>query len=83
MPLYDFACPDCGAHFEAQVPYEESAKCPACGAGHTERLLSPFAIGSAVRPRGVAAKRSDDSRRVREEQRAERKAARQAKRDSN
>jgi putative FmdB family regulatory protein len=81
MPLYDFSCPACGARFEAQVSYGESPICPACGAGHTERLLSPFAIGSNVRPRGLAAKRSDDTRRIREEQRSERREARRAKRD--
>jgi putative FmdB family regulatory protein len=83
MPLYDFKCTACDERFEAQVPYGELPKCPACGAGPTERQISPFAMGATVRPRGFAAKRSEGVRKVREEQRAERKAVRQEKRKND
>jgi putative FmdB family regulatory protein len=80
MPLYDFRCRACGAGFEARTPADGQATCPECGAEDTERLLSPFAGPFTVAPRGVAARRSNDQRRVREEQRAERKEARRQRR---
>ena len=76
MPLYDFECTACGELFEDQVSYGVLPNCPACGAGQTERLMSPFALGTSVRPRGLAAKRSNDKRRIREEARAERRELR-------
>ena len=76
MPLYDFRCRSCEARFEARVPADGQAPCPECGAEDTERLLSPFAGPFTVAPRGVAARRSNDQRRVREEQRLERKEER-------
>lgn len=77
MPLYDFRCRACDHEFEAMAPVGGTAECPACGAPDAERLLRPFAGPFTIRPRGLAARRSDAERRVREEQRAERKAARQ------
>jgi putative FmdB family regulatory protein len=77
MPLYDFRCKACGERFEARVSYDEPASCPACAAPEAERLLSPVAGPFTVgRLRGVAAKRADDTRRVREEQRGERRERR-------
>jgi putative FmdB family regulatory protein len=76
MPLYDFACPSCGEHFEARVSVGELPTCPACGAGHTERVFSAFAGPFTLRPRGVAARRMEADRRARSEQRAERRASR-------
>jgi putative FmdB family regulatory protein len=77
MPLYDFRCHECGTEFEAMAPVGGTAACPKCGAEQTERLLRPFAGPFTIRPRGIAAKRADAARRVKEEQRLERKAARQ------
>ncbi len=76
MPLYDFQCSSCQARFEAQVPYGEMPPCPSCGASETERRLAPFAGPFTVGMRGYAAKQSNASRAVREEQRRERKAQR-------
>lgn len=81
MPLYDFRCRACAARFEARSPADTVAPCPECGAADTERLLSPFAGPFTVAPRGIAARRSNDQRRVREEQRAERKEERHRQRE--
>lgn len=41
MPLYDFTCTACGAHFEdITSPEEVCPPCPACGSAATERLMS-------------------------------------------
>ena len=80
MPLYDFRCPACEQHFEQQVPYGELPPCPACGHAETERMLSAFAGPFTVGMRGYAARQSNAKRAAREEQRAERKAARAEKR---
>jgi putative FmdB family regulatory protein len=76
MPLYDFHCTSCDERFEAQVPYGELPPCPVCGASGTERLMSAFAGPYLTSMRGLRAKRSNATRAVREEQRAERKAKR-------
>jgi putative FmdB family regulatory protein len=80
MPLYDFHCRACQAGFEAQVPYGRTPDCPQCGAGDTERKLSPFAGPFTVGMRGYAARRSNQTRAAREEQRRERRAERAEKR---
>lgn len=76
MPLYDFRCRRCGAGFEARTDQDELPACPDCGASETERVYSPFAGPFTVGRRGQAARRSNAERRVREEQRAERRARR-------
>jgi putative FmdB family regulatory protein len=80
MPLYDFRCPACEHRFEQQVPYGELPPCPACGHPACERMMSAFAGPFTVGMRGLAARRSNAQRTAREEQRAERKAARAEKR---
>jgi putative FmdB family regulatory protein len=71
MPLYEFRCDACSERFEAVLAVSERPACPVCGAPRAERVYAfagPFKVG----PRGLAARRSDASRRVREEQRRER-----------
>ncbi|HVB37008.1 MAG TPA: zinc ribbon domain-containing protein [Vicinamibacterales bacterium] len=46
MPLFDYACRDCGHHFEALVRGGQEPTCPACHGAHLERLLSVFAVGA-------------------------------------
>lgn len=81
MPLYDFRCHACGARFEARTSPDELASCPDCGKREAERLLSPFAGPFTVAPQGAAARRSNADRRVREEQRLERKERRRLERE--
>ena len=43
MPLYDFACDDCGTKFERLVRREAdlpTVDCPECGGTHVSRALS-------------------------------------------
>jgi putative FmdB family regulatory protein len=80
MPLYDFRCRACGARFEARVRHDELPRCPACDEGDPERLPTAFAGPFTVGLRGAAARRSNATRKAREEQRQERKAARQQRR---
>jgi len=72
MPLYDFRCRVCGTQFEAVAPLGQLVPCESCGSVEVERLLTGFAGPFTVAPRGAAAKRSDDNRRARAEQRRER-----------
>jgi putative FmdB family regulatory protein len=77
MPLYDFACAQCRNRFEARTGFDEPGPaCPACGSDESERLISGFATSRSPGLRGLAAQRSNDTRRVREQQRAERREQR-------
>jgi putative FmdB family regulatory protein len=76
MPLYDFRCRVCRTEFEARVGLGELAVCEACGSSEVERVISGFAGPFTIAARGAAAKRSDDSRRVRRERRVEQAQAR-------
>jgi putative FmdB family regulatory protein len=80
VPLYDFRCRNCGEPFEEFAPPAQSAPCPACGSDDVERMLTGFVGPFTTAPRGVAARRSNAQRRVREELRAERRAEREAQR---
>lgn len=49
MPLFEYACPECGATFETLKfanELSEDTPCPECGAERTERLVSTFASPS-------------------------------------
>jgi putative FmdB family regulatory protein len=67
MPIYDFRCSSCGEVFEVMVSVSERPPCPACAASEPERLFSPIAAPPKTGLRGLAARRSNDTRRVREE----------------
>lgn len=50
MPLYEYRCPRCQERFEVLQRVGDSAesvRCPECGAGSVERLLSTFAASAA------------------------------------
>jgi hypothetical protein len=65
--------------FEELVRGEAVPACPACGARDPERLLSSISPPLRFGLRGVEARRSNASRRVREEQRREQRALRRAR----
>ena len=73
MPLYEFDCGACGAHFEEVVPAGCTAPCPACGGERVNRVLSQIAArGVAVGLSGAAARDSDARRTEREAAKKER-----------
>lgn len=43
MPIYEYACADCGKEFEALVRSGSTPECPACHSTHLEKQLSVFA----------------------------------------
>ncbi len=81
MPLYDFRCERCDEHYEANALVSGSVPCPRCGSEEVRRVFSAFAGPYTVRPRGLAARRADATRAVKEEQRLERKEQRRAQRE--
>jgi putative FmdB family regulatory protein len=75
MPIYDFRCESCGAEFEELVPAGELPPCPSCGAPEPRRLLSQVAPTPRIGLRGAEARRSDATRKAREERKREERAA--------
>ena len=55
MPLYAFACKECGHEFETLVRIDETPPCPACGDAAPERRLSLIAKPAAGGPSEPAA----------------------------
>ena len=55
MPLYDYHCRGCANEFEALVrPGDAPPRCPECGSGDLERLLSTFALSTEERRQAAA-----------------------------
>jgi putative FmdB family regulatory protein len=46
MPLFEYACRDCGHHFEHLTRDRETPRCPACSGAELEKQLSVFAVGA-------------------------------------
>jgi putative FmdB family regulatory protein len=55
MPLFDFACRQCGHRFEALVRPGHEPVCPSCQSADLEKLLSLFAVSTAERRQASAA----------------------------
>jgi putative FmdB family regulatory protein len=71
VPIYDFRCDGCGAEFEELVRAQETPVCPRCGAPEPRRVLSQVSPPARIGLRGAAARRSDSTRRAREERKRE------------
>lgn len=55
MPMYEYRCLDCDEQYEELRRMQDAdrdLKCPVCGAGRVERLVSGFAMAGACRPGG-------------------------------
>lgn len=51
MPIYEYACSDCGHAFEALVRSTTVPQCPSCQSTTLEKQLSVFATtGSGAQP---------------------------------
>ena len=79
MPIYDFACESCGTVFEELTRMGELPPCPNCGAPEPRRLLSQVAPTPRIGLRGAEARRSDATRKAREERKREQRAAKREK----
>jgi putative FmdB family regulatory protein len=52
MPVYEYACLECGREFERYVrTWNEAVTCPACATERVEKQLSTFAMAGGA-PRG-------------------------------
>ena len=48
MPIFEYACKECGHHFEALVMSGNGRpECPSCKGSRLEQQLSTFEIGRA------------------------------------
>jgi putative FmdB family regulatory protein len=47
MPIFEYACRDCGHEFETLVRSSDTAACAACGSRELEKKLSVFAAQKA------------------------------------
>ena len=82
MPLYDFACEDCAAQFEAFARPGEAPACETCGSERTRRLFTPISPPAKIGMRGAAARQSNAVRADREHRKKEAfKAERRKKRE--
>jgi putative FmdB family regulatory protein len=43
MPIYEYACAECGREFEALVRSDSTPECPDCHSTELRKLLSVFA----------------------------------------
>jgi putative FmdB family regulatory protein len=75
VPIYDFECAECGTRFEELTRADELPPCPECGSPEPRRLLSQVSPTPRIGLRGGAARKSDATRRAREERKREQRAA--------
>ena len=47
MPIYEYACQDCGREFETLVRGAQVPACPACASTHLDKKLSVFATAES------------------------------------
>jgi putative FmdB family regulatory protein len=48
MPIYEYACNDCGKQFETLVRNDTVPACPVCGSVQLEKQLSVFATAAVA-----------------------------------
>ena len=54
MPIYEYACQDCGNAFELLVRSDTHLACPSCQSTQLEKQLSVFATGDSIPDRAPA-----------------------------
>lgn len=54
MPIYEYACQDCGREFEKLVRSDTVLECPQCRSMQLEKRLSVFATASAAEALSLA-----------------------------
>jgi putative FmdB family regulatory protein len=55
MPIFEFACRDCGQEFEALTRSSDQPECPRCHSIQLEKKLSVFATASGEGKAGALA----------------------------
>jgi putative FmdB family regulatory protein len=75
VPIYEFTCESCANTFEELTRADELPPCPSCGAREVRRLLSQVSPTPRIGLRGAAARKSDSTRKAREERKREARAA--------
>ena len=50
MPIYEYACQDCGNGFELLVRSDTVLQCPACHSAQLDKQLSVFATNTPAEP---------------------------------
>ena len=61
MPVYQYACPDCGHQFERQQKFtdEKLKVCPNCHKRHIHRVVGQVSVAFRGNPAGVKPKTPD------------------------
>ena len=54
MPLFEYACRDCGQHFEYLTRQGETPTCPSCHGAELEKQMSVFAVSVNDAPRSAS-----------------------------
>jgi len=49
MPIYEYACLSCGAHFEKLIHGQSSVACPSCESARVSRQLSVVGVRTGSR----------------------------------
>lgn len=52
MPMYQYACRDCGQAFEKRLRMSQASdvqNCPSCGSQETRKRISAVAVGGTAR----------------------------------
>jgi putative FmdB family regulatory protein len=62
MPIYEYLCKACSAHFEALVTGSSKPHCPECDSSRLEQQYSSFAVG-APKGKGQFSKSAPSSRK--------------------
>ena len=44
MPIFEYACRECGAEFDALIQGSATVACPSCESAELEKKLSSFAV---------------------------------------
>ena len=48
MPIFEYACKECGAEFDALIQGAATVACPSCESAELEKKLSSFAVAGRV-----------------------------------
>ena len=84
MPVYQYACPDCGYTFEKQQKFTDppAKRCPKCGKRRVHRLVNQVAVTFKGSGWYITDSKSDRAKRTDETTKANGEAKEPAKAES-